>query len=183
MCCRAVPWCRRFHPLSLLTFSRRENTSWGIAAHHGSRRLPHHVALGNASLRAPRRKHAPPPLRGKDCRVSFVGEAFRLPHPTFVSSHVLARREHFTSALRIFHSRRARISPANGGIFTHAVHTHGVDFTVKHGKPCFTQWHPPQVEQSWVQLEGISPVMAKVMVLLTAFISSLTASWASSSST
>ena len=38
------------------------------------------------------------------------------------------------------------------------------------------QWQPPQVEQSWVQLEGISPVMAKVMVLFTAFISSLTAS-------
>ncbi len=45
------------------------------------------------------------------------------------------------------------------------------------------QWHPPQVEQSWVQFEGISPVMAKVMVLLTAFINSFTASCAALSST
>ena len=51
-------FCPASLPLSLLTFSRRENTSCGIAAHHGRRRLPHHVAPGNASPRACRRRHA-----------------------------------------------------------------------------------------------------------------------------
>ena len=41
-------------------------------------------------------------------------EAHPLPHPTFVSSHVLARREHFTFAKQIFHSSYGRLSLTAG---------------------------------------------------------------------
>ena len=84
----------------------------------------------------------------------------------------------FIRALREFHFRKAEISP-------HRHLSMGFHREMRRIVPYFAQWHPPQVEQSWVQLEGISPVMAKVMVLLTAFISSLTAScaWFSSTNT